>query len=357
MVTNFSTLESASGMGVLLLTQLIGGDMCYNSYQRVRLQQFLSRLTIFAVAVLLLTGVSAFSSARGLNEESLAATHLIYRGSTLGTNQYLHTNDYIASPSRAFFLVLQGDGNLVEYRSSGQPLWASNTQGNPGDFAVMQGDGNLVVYSSNNHPLWASGTGNHAAASYYLAIQNDSNVVIYGPTGALWSRMGGIVGNSANYLAYPWANAPLVSQPNLDWGYTNCPTSDPNCFGHGQTYQGHGLSDPWGYDLRNCTSYVAWFEVDQRHISAQQITGLGNASSWLPNAKARGITTIQGTTRGVQVGDVAWWGSSPGDPYGHVAIVTSVNANGSVNVAEFNQSYNGTFSEQSNQYPDGYIVF
>jgi surface antigen len=314
---------------------------------------------MFAAAVLLATGVIAFSHARGLNKTSLAATQLIYQGSTLHTNQYLHANDYIASPSRNVILVLQTDGNLVEYNSSGQPLWASNTEGHPGDVAVMQSDGNLVIYSSNSYPLWASGTGGHAAAPYYLAIQNDTNVVVYGPTGALWSRMGGIVGGSTNYNAYPWANAPVVNLSLYDWGYTTCPASDPNCFGFGQVYDGHGLSDPWGYDLRNCTSYVAWFEVDQRHISANLIEGLGNARSWLSRAAQRGegIRAIQGTMNGVEVGDVAWWPSSPGDPYGHVAIVTSVNANGTVNIAEYNQNYNGMFSTQTNQSPGGYIVF
>jgi hypothetical protein len=30
-------------------------------------------------------------------------------------------------------------------------------------------------------------------------------------------------------LGYPWANASYVDA-NYDWGYTTCPTNDPNCF-------------------------------------------------------------------------------------------------------------------------------
>jgi len=42
--------------------------------------------------------------------------------------------------------IMQTDGNLVLYDTSGQPHWASNTQGNPSAFLNVQDDGNLVVY-------------------------------------------------------------------------------------------------------------------------------------------------------------------------------------------------------------------
>ncbi|MDC0714689.1 S8 family serine peptidase [Stigmatella sp. ncwal1] len=54
--------------------------------------------------------------------------------------------------------VMQTDGNLVLYSSTGVALWYSGTQGNPGAHARMQEDCNLVVYSPNNTPLWASNT-------------------------------------------------------------------------------------------------------------------------------------------------------------------------------------------------------
>jgi len=55
-------------------------------------------------------------------------------------------------------VVMQRDGNLVEYTSSGHPLWATHTDGHPGAYAVMQTDGNLVVYLAAR-PLWSTGTG------------------------------------------------------------------------------------------------------------------------------------------------------------------------------------------------------
>ena len=60
--------------------------------------------------------------------------------------------------------IMQNDGNLVLYDTSGQWHWASQTQGNPGAFLNMQNDGNLVVYRAGsvtetaNNALWDSGT-------------------------------------------------------------------------------------------------------------------------------------------------------------------------------------------------------
>jgi len=86
-----------------------------------------------------------------------------------------------------FFLIMQLDGNLVLYRSSGGVLWASNT-GIPGSWLSMQGDGNLVMYTRDNRPVWSSDIRNPGA---YTVLQNDGNVVEYDTVGnALWDSGG-----------------------------------------------------------------------------------------------------------------------------------------------------------------------
>ncbi len=82
---------------------------------------------------------------------------------------------------------MQTDGNLVEYNSSGQAVWASDTSGEPGNYVVMQTDGNLVVYSSSGQAVWASGIYGIGGGTAYLTIQGDSNVVIYDSSGAIWA--------------------------------------------------------------------------------------------------------------------------------------------------------------------------
>jgi hypothetical protein len=91
----------------------------------------------------------------------------------------------------AMTLVMQADGNLVAYLSTGrQPygpaVWSSNTSGHPGAYAVMQDDGNLVVQAPGGVVLWSTGTSGHPGA--YAEFQTDGNLVVYLPSGsAAWS--------------------------------------------------------------------------------------------------------------------------------------------------------------------------
>ena len=66
----------------------------------------------------------------------------------------LTANQSIYSPNGQYQLIMQGDGNLVEYGPGGQVIWDAGTNGNPGAYAIMQGDGNLVVYSPAGKALW-----------------------------------------------------------------------------------------------------------------------------------------------------------------------------------------------------------
>jgi hypothetical protein len=74
-----------------------------------------------------------------------------------------------------FRLTMQADGNLVLYDRS-SPLWASDTVGRRG-YAVMQSDGNFVMYDWNGQPLWSTNT--HGNPHAYLAMQRDGNAVVY----------------------------------------------------------------------------------------------------------------------------------------------------------------------------------
>ncbi len=68
----------------------------------------------------------------------------------------LFNDQQMTVSSRQHRLVLQADGNLVLYGTSG-PLWASNTDRRGGSSLVLQADGNLVLYGTSG-PLWASNT-------------------------------------------------------------------------------------------------------------------------------------------------------------------------------------------------------
>lgn len=86
----------------------------------------------------------------------------------LTANQRLNANDKLVNPTTAWELLMQDDGNLVIYDTTGAARWASNTYGNPGASALMQDDGNFVVYDSKYNALWATNTyGNPGSRSCF----------------------------------------------------------------------------------------------------------------------------------------------------------------------------------------------
>ena len=108
-------------------------------------------------------------------------------GDRLQSNQGLMPGESIVSGDLSFKLVLQSDGNLVQYGKNDTALWATNTQGHNDIWAVfMQTDGNLVVRDTHCQPLWASRTNGHPGAMF--VVQDDGNLVIYDVHGiAIWN--------------------------------------------------------------------------------------------------------------------------------------------------------------------------
>ncbi len=108
-------------------------------------------------------------------------------GSTLSPGVGLAGGGYLCSPSNGYTFIMQTNGNLVEYNSLGQALWASDTSGQSENYVVMQRDGNLVIYSSSGQARWETGTYGIGGGFGYLSLQSYSNVVIYDSSGAIWA--------------------------------------------------------------------------------------------------------------------------------------------------------------------------
>lgn len=104
------------------------------------------------------------------------------------------------------------------------------------------------------------------------------------------------------------------------------------------------LASPRGYDYRNCTDWAAW-RIPQ--ITGKAVpTGLGWAHMWDNNARGRYEVDNK-----PEVGDAAVWDSI------HVAVVESVNADGSVNISEYNGAGDGKYRTRSGMRADHYIDF
>jgi hypothetical protein len=102
-------------------------------------------------------------------------------------NQQLDAGQQLVAANSRVNLVLQGDGNLVLYRTMFRlPLFSSNTNDRPVNRAVMQDDGNLVLYGPNGTPYWDTKTGGHPGAE--MVLQDDGNLVVYDVAGQpLWA--------------------------------------------------------------------------------------------------------------------------------------------------------------------------
>ncbi|MFI5911125.1 NBR1-Ig-like domain-containing protein [Dactylosporangium sp. NPDC051541] len=96
----------------------------------------------------------------------------------LYANQTLDAGTRLVSGNQQYALVMQGDGNLVEYAPGGRPVWASGTNV-PGTVLVNQGDGNIVLVAPGNRAIWATGTNGNPNS--VLVVQDDANVVVYAP--------------------------------------------------------------------------------------------------------------------------------------------------------------------------------
>ncbi|MGW7003872.1 hypothetical protein ACWGCW_13865 [Streptomyces sp. NPDC054933] len=113
-----------------------------------------------------------------------------YLGSSISRGDTMYPGDYIDRVNdyqHEVMLVMQSDGNLVEYVSTDptsdpnpwKPCWASNTYGSGADHASYQQDGNFVVYTPNNTPKWASNTQWGAGSTVDI---NGNGVVFVGQT-------------------------------------------------------------------------------------------------------------------------------------------------------------------------------
>jgi hypothetical protein len=91
------------------------------------------------------------------------------------------TSAYLQSSDGRYRFVMQSDGNLVLYGPSGA-IWATSTVGRGANHLRMQGDGNLVMYNAADRPVWASSHYNT-----FLIVQNDGNVVIYDGGRPIWA--------------------------------------------------------------------------------------------------------------------------------------------------------------------------
>jgi hypothetical protein len=122
----------------------------------------------------------------GIGESPMSFTEKLF----LASGHSLSENEYLASPGKKFYAIMQKDGNFCVYRGSGPSdrknfVWETNTPGTGPTFALLE-DGNFCIYRgtapSNRKSLaWESKTSGKGQS--FLLMQDDGNLCIYRGSG------------------------------------------------------------------------------------------------------------------------------------------------------------------------------
>ena len=137
-----------------------------------------------------------------------AARPLPGRQHLLTAGQSLRPGRHLASPRGTYRLVMQRDGDLVEYDVT-QPVWSSATTG-AGNLATMRANGDLVVTGSDGTTLWQSGTAGKVSRPT-LDLRRGGNLVITSAGRPIWSRLASLSAGSPDDALLPGAS---LTSPN-----------------------------------------------------------------------------------------------------------------------------------------------
>ncbi len=118
------------------------------------------------------------------------------------------------------------------------------------------------------------------------------------------------------------------------------------------------LVDSWGFYNRECTSFVAWRLNSANHDAFKDIQGSvqwGNAENWGPTAERLGIP-VNSTPA---IGAVAWDAGGVGgtSSEGHVSWVANIEANGTIDVEEYNYTDVGGYDVRTGLNPASFSGF
>ncbi|OFA06927.1 hypothetical protein [Duganella sp. HH101] len=177
-------------------------------------------------------------------------TDKLVAGETLQANESIKPID-----NNLAYLVMQGDGNLVLYRTSDNaPLWHTSSWGHPGAVTVMQGDGNLVVYGPNpGEVLFHTSTYNNPGS--YLQLLSSGNLVVKAANNTvLWASNTSVqpvpTYSTPSYQPTFWNDNGTVQRNNNCYNYANNKRTDT----FAQPGRAHGVT---GYPMTGSAVYNA----------------------------------------------------------------------------------------------------
>jgi hypothetical protein len=151
---------------------------------------------IAGVAALVAVSVAVSTPANANSNPPGSGSGTGYYGSSIARGETMYAGFWIQRQNNTtgdqVYLVMQDDGNLVEYASFDPQgdgpwhvCWASGTNGSGATHVTYQGDGNFVVYTSDQTPKWASNTVGQAGSTVDMNV--DGTIYVGAkPLNAIW---------------------------------------------------------------------------------------------------------------------------------------------------------------------------
>ena len=93
-------------------------------------------------------------------------------------NDYMTSNQYLASTDGRFRFYLQGDGNLVLRNSAGSAVWSTQTNGSGGVRLLLQNDANTVITLSGSASMSVNKGSSFADPGATASDNVDCNITI-----------------------------------------------------------------------------------------------------------------------------------------------------------------------------------
>eukprot|EP01083_Nonionella_stella_P256043 878031_1 len=109
-----------------------------------------------------------------------------YTGSVTSYKR-LYAGDYIKSMNDNAFLALQGDGNLcLRYKTNGELIWTSNTNGNDGCELVVHTNGNVLMYCNGSFKWHSNTVRNGDDGPFTLTVHDEGYATLHDKTGNVY---------------------------------------------------------------------------------------------------------------------------------------------------------------------------
>jgi hypothetical protein len=123
---------------------------------------------------------------RNAGDELVWDSQAALPGSVLYAPNHLETDDLLRSDDGHYRAVMQADGNFVVYGPTGA-TWQTATSGVESSFEFFE-DGTAKVVAGNGAITWSGRPGAGGVAPFRLVMQSDGNLVEYDGQGrAVWS--------------------------------------------------------------------------------------------------------------------------------------------------------------------------